>query len=448
MNESKPRTRHPAPCQPDDPVATSPLRRAASASLIGTAIESYDFYIYGTAAALVFNALFFPSADPTVATIVAFATFAIGFLARPIGGAILGHFGDRIGRKSMLVLTLLMMGVATVGIGLLPTYAAIGVWAPILLVTLRLVQGLAAGGEWAGAVLMTIEHAPHARRGFFGGITQAAAPLAFVLSNGVFLVLSATLTSKELVSWGWRVPFLLSIVLIVVGVVIRSRVEETPEFTRLAKSGARVAVPIVAVWRHHTGAIVLTALAVVSSTATAYINTVYVLSYATQVLGVPRGGLVAIATGNGALGILLVLAFARLSDRIGHKRVFVIGAVIALVWAIPYFLLTDTGSLFMIALAQLVSGIGSGAMFAPLPALVAELFGPEVRYTGVTIGYQAGTILGGGFAPLVAASLFAATHGTLSIGLYVAAITALSLGAVLLVTTTRQRPSPIAHAHD
>jgi metabolite-proton symporter len=415
------------------------MRRVAAASLIGTAVENYDFFIYGTAAALVFNTLFFPAADPTAATIATFAVFATGFLARPVGGAILGHFGDRIGRKTILVLTLMLMGVATVAIGLLPTYAAIGIWAPVLLVALRLVQGLAAGGEWAGAALMAVEHAPEGRRAFYGGFTQVAIPIAFVLANLVFFIITATLTDEQLLDWGWRIPFLLSIVLIVAGVIIRSRVEETPAFTQLSKAGARTTTPFLAVWHRHTGAIVLTALAVTATTAIGYLKNVYVLSYATQFLGVARSGLIAVIVGNAVLEIMLTMVWARLSDRLGRKPVFVFGAVFSAAWAFPFVLLLDTASLSLIAVALVGTGIGSTAMFAPLAALLAEKFSPEVRYTGASMGYQIGSILGGGFAPLIAAALFAATGTTASIAVYMIVLCLVSLGAIHAIGETRTR---------
>jgi metabolite-proton symporter len=428
--------------QPPDPAAAAPpeqeksMRRVAAASLIGTAVENYDFFIYGTAAALVFNTLFFPAADPAVATIATFAVFATGFLARPLGGAILGHYGDKLGRKNILVLTLLLMGVATVAIGALPTYAAIGIWAPVLLVALRLVQGLAAGGEWAGAALMTIEHAPTGRRGFYGGFTQVAIPIAFVLANLVFLVLTAALTTEQLVDWGWRIPFLLSVVLIVVGVVIRSRVDETPAFAELKETTTTATAPFIEVWRHHAGAIVLTALAVTATTAIGYLKNVYVLSYATQILQMNRSGLVAAVVGNAVLEIVLTLFWARLSDRIGRKAVFVIGGVASLIWSFPFVLLLDTGSLPLIALALVGTGIGSTAMFAPLAALIAEKFSVEVRYTGASMGYQIGSILGGGFAPLIAAALFAATGSTLSIAAYMVVLCIISLVAIQAIGET------------
>lgn len=446
---SKPRVPDSTPPQPAsaDPEqnaagpmdAERSMKRVAAASLVGTAVENYDFFIYGTAAALVFNPLFFPGDDPATATIATFAVFATGFLARPLGGAILGHFGDRIGRKAILVLTLLVMGAATVAIGLLPTYATIGVWAPILLVALRLIQGLAAGGEWAGAALLTVEHAPAGRRGFYGGFTQVAIPVAFVLANLVFLVLTATVTEQQLLSWGWRIPFLLSIVLIVAGLIIRARVRETPAFTGMKDTAAHTGAPLLTVWRRHTGAIVLTALAVTATTAIGYIKNVYVLSYATQTLEVGRSVLVAVIVGNAVFEILLTMVWARLSDRIGRKTVFVIGGVASALWAFPFVLLLDTASIPLITLALVGTGIGSTAMFAPLAALLAEKFSVEVRYTGASMGYQLGSILGGGFAPLIAAALFAATGTTLSIAAYIVVLCLVSLAAIQAIGETRAR---------
>lgn len=412
-------------------------RRVAGASLVGTAIENYDFFIYGTAAALVFNGLFFAEADAAIASVLTFTIFAAGFVARPIGAVIFGSFGDRIGRKSMLVATILIMGVATAAMGLLPTYAAIGVWAPLLLVLLRVVQGIAAGGEWGGAALMTVEHAPEDKRGLFGGFTQAAIPVAFILANIVFLPLTLFLTEEQLSSWGWRIPFLASIVLVAVGVFMRLKVTESPVFNDVRADGIPVKSPFLIVLRRHPGAVVLTSLTVAATSAIGYIKNVYFLSYTTQIIEIDRTVVLVAILVNAAIEIFLTLMFAHLSDRFGRRRIFLFGAVFSAIWAVPFFLLADAGSFPLILVALVGSGIGSTAMFGPLAAMLAEKFRAEVRYTGASLGYQIGSILGGGFAPLIAASLLAATGTILAVSAYMIVLCVVSGIAAYFLGETR-----------
>ena len=413
------------------------VRRVAGASLIGTAIENYDFFIYGTAAALVFNGLFFTGTDPSVATIATFTVFAAGFLARPLGAVIFGSFGDRIGRKSMLVATILIMGGATAAIGILPTQAAIGAWAPLLLVLLRVVQGIAAGGEWGGAALMTVEHAPEARRGFFGGFTQAAIPIAFILANLVFVPLTLLLTDGQLTSWGWRIPFLASIILVGVGVFMRLKVTESPVFETVRKEHRSERAPFREVLRSQSGTVLLTSLVVAATTAIGYIKNVYFLSYTTQILHVDRTVVLLAILVNAVVEIALTVAFAHLSDRFGRRTVFLFGAMFSAVWAMPFFLLAAGGTFGLILFALLGSGVGSTAMFGPLAALIAEKFRAEVRYTGASLGYQIGSTLGGGFAPLISAALFAATGSVIAISVYVIGLCAVSGIASFFVGETR-----------
>ena len=412
-------------------------RRVAFASLIGTAIENYDFFIYGTAAALVFNGLFFTGTDPTVATIATFTVFATGFLARPLGAIIFGSFGDRIGRKSMLVATIVIMGLATVAIGILPTYAAIGAWAPLLLVLLRIVQGIAAGGEWGGAALMTVEHAPEGRRGLFGGFTQAAIPIAFILANLVFLPLTLWLSKDQLSSWGWRIPFLASIILVVVGVLLRLKVAESPVFEAVKRGNHAARSPFLQVIRRHSGAVALTALTVAATSAIGYIKNVYLLSYTTQILGHDRTTVLVAVLIDAAIDFGMTLAFAHLSDRLGRRTVFLFGAIFSAIWAVPFFLLAGTGDFGLLLLSLIGSGLGSTAMFGPVAALFAEKFKAEVRYTGASLGYQIGSILGGGFAPLIAAALFAATGTVISVSVYMIVLCVVSGVAAYYVGETR-----------
>lgn len=412
-------------------------RRVIGASLIGTAIENYDFFIYGTAAALVFNGLFFAGTAPTIATIATFTIFAAGFVARPLGAVIFGTLGDRVGRKSMLVTTVLIMGLATAAMGLLPTYSAIGVWAPLLLVLLRVIQGIAAGGEWGGAALMTVEHAPREHRGFYGGFTQAAIPIAFILANLIFLPLTIFLTEEQLSSWGWRIPFLASIALVAVGVFMRMKVTESPVFEQVRKENAIQRAPFMAIVRNHTRAVILAALTVAATSAIGYIKNVYFLSYATQTLGIERTTVLGAILCNALVEIVLTLAFAHLSDRLGRRTIFLFGAVFSAAWAFPFFMLAESKSFVVIFIALVGSGLGSTAMFGPLAALLAEKFRAEVRYTGASLGYQIGSILGGGFAPLIAAALFAATGSIFSVSVYVIALCLISGIAALFLGETR-----------
>ncbi|MFJ7949582.1 MFS transporter [Streptomyces sp. NPDC096354] len=409
-------------------------------SLIGTTLENYDFFIYGTAAALVFNTLFFPGSAPATATLATFAVFATGFLARPLGGALFGHLGDRVGRKSMLVTTLLVMGFATAGIGLLPTYAAIGGWASALLVALRLLQGLAAGGEWGGAAVMTVECAPDGKRGFYGGFTQIAVPIAFILANLVYLPLTTLLSHDQLASWGWRIPFLLGAALVICGLVIRLKVNESPVFTEARTTHSASRPPIVQVWRKYPRVIALTTLAVTAPAAIGYIKNVYLLSYGTQILHISRTTLLVVCLVNALVEAVQVVIFARLSDRIGRKKVFVFGGVVSALWAVPFVLLIDTKAWPLILLGLVVTGVGSTAMFAPLAALLAESFTPEVRYTGVSMGFQFGSTVGGGLAPLISAALFAATGSVLSMAAYIVLLSLVSLGAIAFIRETADQP--------
>jgi metabolite-proton symporter len=417
----------------------SSIRRVALASFVGTTIEWYDFFIYGTAAALVFPALFFPEQTPLVGTLLAFATFGVGFLARPLGGAVFGHFGDRVGRKSMLVLTLILMGTATFLIGLLPTYQQIGVLAPILLVVLRLLQGLGLGGEWGGAALMAVEHSPRGRRGFYGSFPQMGVPAGILLSNTVFLLLAASLSEEQFASWGWRVPFLLSIVLVGVGLFIRLKIMESPAFRRVRETRTEARMPIVDVFRTYPGQIALAAGAFVAASGVGYITLAYLLAYATEVLGLSRSSILSVVLLASAIQIPALAFFAARSDRVGRRMVFSGGAALGALWAFPYFWLVDTGSIVLIFVAITVMATAISAMSGPQAALFAEMFGTRVRYSGASLGYQLGAIFGGGFAPFIAASLYAATTSSLSISAYMLALCIVSLVSVLLITETYQK---------
>lgn len=414
--------------------------KAALSSFVGSVIEWYDFFLYGTAAALVFPQLFFPNSDPLVGTLQSFGTFTIGFIARPVGGMLFGHFGDRLGRKSMLVLTLLIMGMATAFIGILPTYETIGIWAPVLLVALRILQGFAVGGEWGGAALVAVEHAPKGKRGLYGSWTQMGVPGGLLLSTAVFAAFSA-LPQEQFLAWGWRVPFLLSFALVVVGLFIRLRVEETPAFQQVKEARRESRMPVVEVLRTHPKQVLLAMGARFAENGAFYIFSTFVLSYGTKYLEMPRSAIlngVLLAT---ALECLAIPLFAALSDRIGRRPVYMAGAAFTALFAFPFFWLMGTKSLPLIWLAIVLAlAVGHAAMYGPQAAFLAELFGTQVRYSGISIGYQLASVFAGGLAPLVATALLAWTGGApWAVALYVSGMALVTLAAVFLAAETRER---------
>jgi len=415
------------------------IRRVALASAIGTTIEWYDYFIYGTAAALVFGQLFFPGFSPLAGSLAAFSTFAVGFIARPVGGVVFGHLGDRIGRKTMLVLSLLVMGIATVAIGLLPTFATIGIAAPILLVVLRFIQGFAVGGEWGGAVLMTIEHAPPEKRGFYGSFPQLGKAAGILLANAAYLSVVGTLSQEQFAAWGWRVPFVISIVLIAIGLYIRLKIEESPLFRQVRETQSEARMPIVDVFRTYPKEVAMTGGACITTIAMGYLVQVYMLSYATQNLGLANSTILTIVVLTAVIEIFAVVGLAALSDRVGRRKVFMSGTILGALWALPFFWLIDTGSLVLIAVAMVVMIIIASLMYGPMAALFAEMFGTRVRYTGASIGYQVGSIIGGALMPIVATSLFAATGTSTSISVYIIVLCAISFVSIFLVTETYQK---------
>jgi len=417
---------------------SSSIRRVALASAIGSTVEWYDYFIYASAAALVFGPAFFPEYDVAAGTFAAFATLALGFFVRPIGAAVFGHLGDRIGRKRVLILTLLLMGTATVGIGLLPTYAALGIAAPILLSTLRLIQGFAISGEWGGAVLMSVEHAPKGKRGYYGSWPQVGLPVGTVLANGVLIVMTTTLTDEQFFSWGWRVPFLLSAVLVAIGLYIRLAVDESPSFARMKGAGVAVRVPLVEVLRTKPVTLVLGSLAVVSSSAVGWIGLAFTLSYGTQQLNVDRGALLTGVLLGAALGGVSLLAASAYSDRVGRRKVFLAAAGGQIIWAFPYFWLINTASVPLILLALCVMQAVTFPMVGVLGAMLAEAFPATVRYTGASLCYHTGSVLGGAIAPMVATAIIAATGSTTLISVYIVGVAIVSAGAVILLRETAQ----------
>ncbi|CAN5284605.1 MFS transporter [soil metagenome] len=417
---------------------TSSIRPVIVSSFIGTTIEWYDFFLYGTAAALVFNQLFFPSFEPLAGTLAAFGTYAVGFAARPLGGIVFGHFGDKIGRKQMLVLALLIMGVATFLMGLLPTYNSIGVWAPILLVALRFIQGIGVGGEWGGAVLMAVEHSPPGRRGFYGSWPQMGVPAGLLLANLVFFATSTYIPEEQFLAWGWRIPFLVSIVLVGVGLFIRLRLLETPAFQQVQESGTEAPMPIIDVLRTYPKNVLLAMGMRVAENGTFYVLTVFVLSYIAGQLGMDQNtGLIGVLIAA-TIGLFTIPLFGALSDRIGRRRVYLIGAVFSLLFAFPFFLMLNTGSPVLIWLAIILGvNIGHDAMYGPQAAFFSELFGTRVRYSGASLGYQLASVLAGGLSPLIATALLG-YYGWPAVAVYTAIMAVITVVATYLTAETFQ----------
>ncbi|WP_326793157.1 MHS family MFS transporter [Streptomyces sp. NBC_00841] len=415
-------------------------------SSAGSAIEWFDFFIYGTAAALVFNRLFFPATDPLVGTLLAFTTFAIGFVARPLGGIVFGHFGDWVGRKPALVTALFLMGGSTTLIGLLPTYDTIGVAAPVLLVLLRLVQGIAVGGQWGGAVLIATENAPQGRRGLYGSFAQLGVPAGLMLSSLVFLLTTSLLDERQFTSWGWRVPFLCSIALIVVAVFAQFQLEETADSGRARQSGENSGAsrsPVIEVLRKHPRNVALAAGAVIIIGAGFYLFVTYMLAYGTEVLGMPKSTVLNGVLVGAALQVPALMAFGTLSDRVGRRKVYLAGALGMGVWAYPAFLLMNTGRWPLVTLSLVVGQLLFAAMYGPQAAFFSELFSARVRYTGASLGYQLGVMVGGAFTPILATWLYARYESFVPVAGFLALAAAVSCVCVLVLSETyREDPSP------
>lgn len=447
-------------------VARSSIVKVAIASLIGTTIEWYDFFLYGTAAALIFNQLFFPNVSPIIGTLSAFAAFGVGFLARPIGGLVFGHLGDKLGRKSMLVATLVIMGVATTAIGLLPTYETIGIWAPILLVTFRLAQGFGVGGEWGGAVLMAVEHSPEGRRGFFGSWPQIGVPFGLLLATGAFSLFSNIMTDEQFFAWGWRIPFLLSVVLIGVGLFIRLSLAESPAFAQLQQAQKRKQeereqeereqeeqgqesqseeedtphrFPIVDVVRKQPKNILVAMGLRMAENGSFYIFSVFVLAYTTEQLGLPRNLILTGTLLAAAIEIFTIPFWGWLSDRVGRRPVYMFGALFSLLFAFPYFWLTNTEIPILIWLSIVLAlAVGHGAMYGPQASYFSELFATGVRYSGASIGYQLASVFAGGFSPFIATALLAWSGSYWPIAVYMIALASITAIAVYFGEETYQ----------
>jgi len=426
---------------PVAPPAGAHRRRVLLASLVGTTIEFFDFYIYATAAVLVFPQLFFPPGDPTTATLQSFATFALAFIARPFGSALFGHFGDRVGRKATLVAALLTMGISTVVIGLLPTYAQAGIAAPLLLALCRLGQGVGLGGEWGGAVLLATENAPPGRRAWYGMFPQLGAPIGFLLSTGVFLALTHWMRDEAFLAWGWRIPFLASAVLVAVGLWVRLRITETPEFQRAVAREERVRLPMAAVVRHHPFALASGTVALVATFVLFYLMTVFALSWGTSKLGYSREHFLLLQMLGVLCFALTIPLSARYADRHGRRKAMIVATVLIIAFGFAFAPLLGSGSGWGV-LAFLALGFGAmGLTYGPCGTILAEMFPTAVRYTGASLAFNAAGILGASPAPYIATRL-GERYGLASVGWYLAAMGVLTLLALLTVRRDPPRERP------
>jgi metabolite-proton symporter len=433
----------PGPDTGHEPAKTS-IVKVVFASLVGTAVEWYDFFLYGSAAALVFPALFFPESDPVTGTLLAFGTYAVGFAARPVGGIVFGHFGDRVGRKKMLVISLMMMGVATFAIGLLPTYATIGVAAPVLLIICRLFQGLAVGGEWGGAVLMAAEHGDEKNRGFWTSWPQAGVPLGNLLATGVLFVLAAVQSDADFQAWGWRIPFLLSAVLVLIGLYIRLQLEESPVFEEARgeiaeKKQTASHMPLLEVIKTYPKEVLIAMGMRMAENISYYIFTIVVLSYATTYLGATTDLILKMLLIGAAIQFLLIPAIGALSDRVGRRPLYLAGAVGVGVWTFFFFGLIETQEPGKVLLAVVVGLFFHSLMYAPQAAFFSELFGTSVRYTGASVGYQLASIFAGALAPIIALKLLGTPeeNNTTAVAIYVCVASAITVVAVLFAKETK-----------
>jgi metabolite-proton symporter len=419
------------------PVAPPTRSRIAVASFIGTAIEFYDFYIYGTAATLVFGPLFFPKFSDSAGTLLSLGTFAVGFIARPLGAILFGHFGDRLGRKRMLITSLLVMGLSTVLIGCVPSFATVGVAAPLLLTVLRFTQGIGLGGEWGGAVLLATEYAPPGKRGLYSAFPQLGPAIGFALGNGLFLVLAATMSAPVFAAWGWRIPFWASAVLLVVGYYIRLQIAETPVFQAALDAHAQAKVPFFELLRRQPKVLVLATLSFILAFTMFYTITTFCLSYGTQTLGIDKTTMLIEAIIAALVMGAATLWFAALSDRVGRRVLCIAAALLSAVWAFPLFWLLHTRQPVLIGVGMVVGLICFALLYGPMGAYFPELFRVRYRYSGASFAYSAAGIIGGGISPLVASAVLHRTHSVTGVSWYVIGIAALCLVCLLLLSETR-----------
>jgi len=422
-----------------EPLGSS-IGKVAAGSLLGSVVEWYDFFLYGTMAALVFNQQFFPQYSPLVGTMIAFGTFAAGFVTRPLGGFIFGHFGDRLGRKRMLVITMLIMGLSTFAMGLLPGFAQIGLAAPILLLALRMLQGIGLGGEWGGAVLLCVEHAPEGRRGWYSSWPQLGVPIGLLLSTLAVTAVSR-LPSEAFQAWGWRIPFLLSIILVVVGLVIRLKIEEPPAFKSLEASNDRASLPLVEVFRHHSRVTFLAMGARVSESVTFNVYNAFLVTYTVTVLKLNKSIVLNSLLVAAVVGFFVILWAGRMSDRVGRRPIFGGGAVLAAVSAFPIFWMVNTENSLLICLAIVIGwGVSACMMFGPEGALFAEIFPTRVRYSGMSAVYQIGVIPTGAVAPLIGTSLVSYYSGSVwPVAVYVVAMALITIVSLYFLPETHRR---------
>ncbi len=420
------------------------LRKLMAAGMVGSAIEWYDFFIYATAAALVFGPVFFPDASPLMGTLLSFSTFWAGFVARPIGGLVFGHFGDKVGRKPALVVCLVMMGAATFTIGLMPSAASIGVAAPVLLVVLRFLQGIAVGGQWGGVALLLTESAGEGKRGFAGTFGQIGVPLGVILGNAAFLIVGASVSDADFAAWGWRIPFLASALLFPVVMFIQLKVEDTPVFRDLqakAEKSAKeiVKAPLSEALRTHKRQILLGAGLLFATNAMFYITIAGLLDYGTRELGLTHASLLEVVLAMSVLMVGVTIAGGWASDRIGRRPLILVGSALITVWAFPFFWLVNTASMPLITLATLVGGMGCTLIYGPLAAYLAELFEPSVRYSGMSLAYQLAAILVSGGTPFIMTALLAATGSTASVSGFLLVMGLVTVVSVLLLPETNPR---------
>ena len=432
--------------------ATSPTQapgktsigKVVFASLVGTAVEWYDFFLYGSAAALVFGALFFPESDPVTGTLLAFGTYALGFVARPLGGVVFGHFGDRVGRKKMLVVALMMMGIATFAIGLLPTYATIGLAAPILLLVCRLVQGFAVGGEWGGAVLMVAEHGDEKNRGFWSSWPQAGVPLGNLLATGVLCLLAAVQSDDAFNSWGWRIPFLLSAILVIIGLFVRLSLEESPIFQEAKdeiaeKKQTASHLPLLEVIKTYPKEVLIAMGMRMAENISYYIFTVISITYVTTYLEADKDLILEMLLIGAAIQFVLIPVIGALSDRVGRRPLYLVGAAGVGVWGFVFFGLLDNMTAGSVFAAVMIGLLFHSLMYSPQAAFFSELFGTSVRYTGASVGYQLASIFAGALAPIIAVKLLGdvAEKNTTAVGIYMAIASAVTIVAVLIARETK-----------
>ena len=413
------------------------MRKIAIASVIGTTVEWYDLFLYGTASALVFNRVFFPELPPAVGTIVAFLTFASAYVARIVGAVIFGHFGDKLGRKSMLLISLLMMGGATVGIGLVPDYYAIGIAAPLILLALRLIQGLALGGEWGGAVLMTVEHSPAHKRGWYGSLVQVGVPAGTLIANLAFLIIIGNVSDEALLSWGWRIPFLLSALLVAVGIYIRVTMEETPSFKQVRDEGAKAKLPFAYLIRHYWKQVLLGGVATLSTGSTFTLLVASGVAYGTDEIGYSKDLMLWAVLTACVIALFAIPLFGKLSDKIGRKKIIAAGIIAEILLAFPFFWLLNTGTPALVFVAYSLMMIAFCANYGPIATFLAELFGSKIRYSGLSVAYMLSGLLGSAITPAVTVWLLELTGESASVAWYIGFAALLSLIALFLLSDNR-----------